>query len=82
MDELLFMESARIAMRRAHWLGFQDRVLGYQLLLLQPSNYEFDRVMEATENVGENDYDMDILTTLYQESATVLPHRPYDLLTS
>ena len=81
MDELLFMEPARIAMPRAYWLSFEDRVLSSQLLLLQPSNHEFDRLMSATENAGHNDYDMDILTTLYKDSAMVLPHRPYDLLT-
>ena len=81
MDELLFIEPARIAMPRAYWLGFEDRVLSSQLLLLQPSNHEFDRVMNATDNAGDNDYDMDILTTLYRDSAMVIPHRPYDLLT-
>ena len=81
MDELLFMEPARIAMPRAYWLGFEDRVLSSQLLLLQPSKHEFDRVMNATERAGDNEYDMDILTMLYQDSAMVIPHRPYDLLT-
>ena len=81
MDELLFIKPARIAMPRAYWLGFEDRVLSSQLLLVQPSNQEFDRVMKATENAGDNVYDMDILTTLYKDSAMVLPHRPYDLLT-
>ena len=68
-------------MPRAYWLGFEDHVLSSQLLLLQPSNHEFDRVMNATDNAGDNDYDMDILTTLYRDSAMVIPHRPYDLLT-
>ena len=68
-------------MPRAYWLGFEDRVLSSQLLLLRPSNYEFDRVMNATQDAGNNDYDMDILNTLYQDSAMILPHRPYDLLT-
>ena len=37
--------------------------------------------MNATENAGDNDYDMDILSTLYQDSAMILPHRRYDLPT-
>ena len=81
MDELFLLGPARIAMPRAYWLGFEDRVLSSQLLLLQPSHHEFERVMNATEGAGNNDYDMDLLNTLYQDSAMVLPHRPYDLLT-
>ena len=81
MDELLLIKPARIAMPRAYWLGFEDRVLSSQLLLAQPSSEEFDRVMKATENAGDNEYDMDILTTMYKDSAMILPHRLYDLLT-
>lgn len=75
------MAPAFVAMPRAYWLGFEARVLSSQLLLLEPTEYEFDRVMNVTEASGSNDYDMDILTTMYQDSAMVLPHRPYDLLT-
>ena len=81
MDELFLLEPAWVAMPRAYWLGFEGRVLSSQLLLLQPSKYEFDRVMKATQNAGGSDYDMDILNTLYQDSAMILPHRRYDLLT-
>ena len=81
MDELFLIEPAWIAMPRAYWLGFEGRVLSSQLLLLQPSEYEFDRVMKATADAGYNDYDMDILNKLYQDSAMILPHKNYDLLT-
>ena len=81
MDELFLLEPAWIAMPRAYWLGFGGRILSSQLLLLQPSEHEFDRVLNATENAGDDDYDMDILNTLYQDSAMILPHRRYDLLT-
>lgn len=81
MDELFLLEPAWVAMPRAYWLGFEGRVLSSQLLLLQPSEYEFDRVMKATANAGDNDYDMDILNLLHQDSAMILPHRRYDLLT-
>ena len=81
MDELFLLEPARIAMPRAYWLGFEGRILSSQVLLLQPSEYEFGRVLKATENAGDNDYDMEILNILYQDSAMILPHRRYDLLT-
>ncbi len=47
-------------MPRAYWLGFEDRTLSSQLVLLQSSIYEFDRIMNATSNAGNDDYDMDI----------------------
>lgn len=81
MDELFLLEPAWVAMPRAYWLGFKGRILSSQLLLLQPSEYEFDRVMKATNDAGDKDYDMDILNNLYQDSAMILPHRRYDLLT-
>ena len=81
MDGVFHLEPACIAMPRAYWLGFEGRVLSSQVILLQPSSYEFDRVLNATENAGNNDYDMDILNTLYRDSAMILPHRRYDLLT-
>lgn len=81
MDKPCLLEPACVEMPPAYWLGFEGRVLSSQLLLLEPSEYEFDRVMSATENAGANDYDMDILNALYQVSAMILPHRRYDLLT-
>lgn len=50
-------------------------------MLVQPSQAEFDRVMKTTEQSGRNDYDMEIMNELYIDSAMILPHRPYDLLT-
>ena len=81
MDELFFIAPAWVAMPRAYWLGFENRILSSQLLLLKPSAYEFERLMKAIETAGNNDYDMDILNNLYKDSGTILPHRPYDLLT-
>ena len=81
MDELFLIEPAFVAMPRAYWLGFDNRVLSSQLLLLEPSKVEFERVMEAADKAGGGDYDMDILTNLYKDNALILPHRPYNLLT-
>ena len=52
-----------------------------QLLLIQPSEFEFDRNVKAIESAGSSDYDMEIINNLYKDSAMILPHRPYDLLT-
>ena len=82
MDELFLLAPAFVAMPRAYWLPFSDRILSSQLLLLEPSLAEFERVMNVTQASGKRDYDMDILTTMYQDSAMVLPHRPYNILTA
>ncbi|KAK4448428.1 nucleotide-diphospho-sugar transferase [Podospora aff. communis PSN243] len=82
MDELFFSPPAPVAMPNAHWLYPKNPMLSSQLMLIQPSETEFARVMDAFRNAGPDDYDMDILDHLYRDSALVLPHRPYDLLTS
>lgn len=81
MDELFLLPACPVAMPRAYWLNPNDRVLSSQLVLIQPSNFEFDRIMAAISNASSNAYDMEIVNDLYRDSATVLPHRPYDLLT-
>lgn len=81
MDELFLLPPVHVAMPRAYWLDFNDRILSSQVILLQPSEFEFDRIVKGIETAGSNDYDMEIVNTLYKDSALILPHRPYDLLT-
>lgn len=81
MDELFLLPPVPMAMPRAYWLGFDDRVLSSQIMLLQPSEFEYGRVIKHVETAAANDYDMEIVNTLYRDSALLLPHRPYNLLT-
>lgn len=81
MDELFLLPPAPMAMPRAYWLGFDKRVLSSQIMLLQPSEFEFKRAFQGIEKAKANDYDMEIVNDLYKDSALILPHRPYDLLT-
>ncbi|KAK9251623.1 nucleotide-diphospho-sugar transferase [Lipomyces tetrasporus] len=81
MDELFLAPSAPVAMPRAYWLNFDDRILSAQLILIEPSESEFNRVMNAMNAAKSNDYDMEIVNNLYKDSCLVLPHRPYNLLT-
>lgn len=81
MDELFLLPPAPMAMPRAYWLGFDNRILSSQIMLLQPSEFEFNRVFRGIEKAKSNDYDMEIVNDLYKDSALILPHRPYDLLT-
>ena len=82
MDELFLSPSAPVALPRAYWQGFKSRKLSSQIMLLQPSSFESCRVAEGIATAGGNDYDMEIVNNLYRDSALILPHRPYDLLTS
>ena len=50
-------------------------------MLIEPSEFEFDRVLQAIKDKGEDDFDMEIVNKLYQDNAMILPHRPYNLLT-
>ncbi|RYP18032.1 hypothetical protein DL765_004148 [Monosporascus sp. GIB2] len=81
MDELFLLPPCPVAMPRAYWLFPDNKILSSQLMLVQPSEVEFDRVMKTMENSSRNDYDMEIVNELYIDQAMILPHRPYDLLT-
>ncbi|KAH8649968.1 glucose N-acetyltransferase [Xylariales sp. PMI_506] len=81
MDELFMMPPCPVAMPRAYWLFPDNKILSSQLMLIQPSAAEFDRVMKKMEAASSTDYDMEIVNQLYIDQAMILPHRPYDLLT-
>ncbi|KAH8424920.1 uncharacterized protein LDX57_002666 [Aspergillus melleus] len=81
MDELFLSPPSPVAMPRAYWLNFNDRLLSSQLILVQPSDFEFTRIMKAISEARNTEYDMEILNNLYRDSALIIPHRPYDLLT-
>lgn len=81
MDELFYSPPSPVAMPRAYWLDFNGRTLSSQMVLVQPSEFEFTRVMKAIDEAGKSDYDMEILNNLYRDSALIIPHRPYAVLT-
>ncbi|KAK0658686.1 family 8 putative glycosyltransferase [Cercophora samala] len=81
LDELFTLPSSPVAMPRAYWLYPDEKKLASHIMLVEPSTDEFQRVLDATNEGGEDEYDMEILNTLYQDSALVIPHRRYALLT-
>jgi hypothetical protein len=81
MDELFLLPACTVAMPRAYWLYPDTKILSSQLMLVTPSAAEFARVSQAITAAGSDDYDMEIVNQLYVDSALVLPHRQYDLLT-
>ncbi|OLN97881.1 Glucose N-acetyltransferase 1-like protein 1 [Colletotrichum chlorophyti] len=81
VDELFFLPQTPVAMPRAYWLYPEKQILSSQIMVVQPSADEFSRIMAKIDSAGKDDYDMEIVNDLYRDSALVLPHRPYDLLT-
>ncbi|KAI5302606.1 N-acetylglucosaminyltransferase [Ascosphaera pollenicola] len=81
LDELFLLPSVPVAMPRAYWLDPEKRILGSHVLLVEPSASEFKRVSKAMNKAKANEYDMDVLNNIYRDSAMVLPHRQYSLLT-
>ncbi|KAL8797713.1 MAG: hypothetical protein Q9195_000065 [Heterodermia aff. obscurata] len=82
MDELFFLPKAPVAIPRSYWLPEDEPVkVSSQLIVIQPSKKEFARVQKAIASAGDSDYDMEIFNSLYRDSALILPHRRYDLLT-
>ena len=82
MDELFLLPPVPVAIPRSYWLPEYEPVkVSSQIVVIQPSKKEFARVERAIAAAGRSDYDMEIINTLYKDSALILPHRPYDLLT-
>lgn len=81
MDELFHLPPVPVAMPRAYWMLPDTNTLSSQVILIQPSEIEFSRIMAKIDSASNNDYDMEIVNELYGHSAMVLPHRPYDMIT-
>jgi alpha-N-acetylglucosamine transferase len=58
----------------------QKSILSSQIMLLQPSRFEFQRIQDAVLHKKRKEFDMEIMNNLYNNSAMILPHRQYDLL--
>ncbi|KAJ5544972.1 hypothetical protein N7535_006641 [Penicillium sp. DV-2018c] len=81
LDELFSMPPCPLALPRAYWFDPNERVQNSQLLLIQPSHFEFDRITAAINNASRFEYDMEIVNNLYKDSALIIPHRPWTILT-
>lgn len=84
-DELFLLPPTPIAMPRAYWLldsAKPIRVLSPDVMLVQPSATEFARLQRRVKKAASNEYDLDLINDLYLDSAMVLPHRGYTMLSS
>ncbi|KAL9594823.1 MAG: hypothetical protein Q9219_006814 [cf. Caloplaca sp. 3 TL-2023] len=82
LDELFLLPNTPVSMMRAHWALPGKKGLSSRLILLQPLDEEFERLKTVirADLKQEEDLDTDILERFYGDSAMVLPHKPYGLL--
>ena len=83
MDGLFLAPRAAVAAARAYWRLPDKRELASSFLLLEPSDLEYEQLIAAARPLaGQKDRgDAEILNRFYGDSAMVLPHREYGLLT-
>lgn len=91
MDELFFLPPSTVAMPRAYWELPSTKQLSSLLIVIEPSYGEFNALMDISKaamfgqiqtNTSETRmYDMELLNDRYGDSAMVIPHRLYGLVT-
>ncbi|KAF2252447.1 glycosyltransferase family 8 protein [Trematosphaeria pertusa] len=87
LDELFLLPPTPIAMPRAYWYESAPRPLTSLLMVIKPDLAEFERFKSVISGGGNpllvnaHKFDMELVNDRFEESALVLPHRPYALLT-
>jgi hypothetical protein len=87
LDELFLLPSTPIAMPRAYWADSKPWPLTSMLMVIKPDLDEFERFKKTiggggnSELVAVHRFDMELVNERFEDSALVLPHRPYALLT-
>ncbi|RMZ70268.1 glucose N-acetyltransferase 1 [Pyrenophora seminiperda CCB06] len=88
LDELFLLPATQIAMPRAYGTDSKPWPLSSMLMVIKPSLSELEIFKRRMEGGGDSAlvqmhrFDMEILNERYEESALVLPHRPYALRTA
>ncbi|KAJ4328350.1 hypothetical protein N0V84_001221 [Fusarium piperis] len=85
MDELFQLPPCSVAMPRAYWFMKDDppkTMLASHVMVVQPDKVEMERILHKIETIENTEYDMEVINDLYLDSAMVIPHRPYGLLTA
>lgn len=87
IDELFLLPQTPIAMPRAYLADSKPVPLNTALMVIQPNLKEFmrfkDRIIGGGDEmlVKAGRFDMEIVNERFEDSAMVLPHRPYALST-
>ncbi|KAI4231508.1 MAG: hypothetical protein L6R40_007702 [Gallowayella cf. fulva] len=82
VDELFLLPRTPVAMMREHWSLPDKKLMTSRVILLQPSEDEFERLSTSVRaDIRQNgDNDTEILNRFYGDSAMILPHQAYGLL--
>ena len=82
LDELFLLPRAKVAMLRAYWKLPEEKKLTSLFVLLEPDEGEYQQLMTAArpDVRRKGEYDMEILNRRYGDSAMVLPHREFGLI--
>ena len=87
LDELFALPPTPIAMPRAYWYESHPLPLTSLVMVIEPNVEEFERfksVVSGGNNlvpVNAHKFDMELVNDRFGDSAMVLPHRQYALLT-
>lgn len=86
LDELFLLPQTPMVMPRAYWYETKPWPLTSLLMVLQPSMAEFNKFRQTISGGGNSalvnahKFDMELVNDRFEESAMVLSHRPYALL--
>ncbi|KAL6720372.1 hypothetical protein ACLMJK_002293 [Lecanora helva] len=83
MDGLFLAPRASAALVRAYWELPEERELASSFVLLEPSEVDFQQLAAAARSMAEQEEarDMNLLNRFYKDSAMVLSHREYGMMT-
>lgn len=86
IDELFTLPDTPIALPRAYWYHTAPVPLTTMLMVVKPNVKELERFKRVIIEGGDHQvveahkFDMELINERFEESALVLPHRPYALL--
>jgi hypothetical protein len=87
IDDLFLLPPTPIAMTRAYWADSKPWPLTSMLMVIKPNPEELEQFKARMAWGGNNElvdahrFDMELINDRFENSALVLPHRPYGLLT-
>ena len=65
LDELFLLPKAPVAMPYSYWGEPEGWAYSSQMMLIKPSAEDFSKVEKAIKNAKPDEYDMDIMNSLY-----------------
>lgn len=78
MDDLFSTKPAKMAATLAYWRF--DNKISSNVMLIEPSKADFDRVLAAIAKRSPDEFDVDILNKVFGPEAVLIPHRTNNLI--